>query len=228
MLSSHIDHLVITAPTLAQGTQYLNQALGVSAQTGGEHPRMGTHNSLLRLGPDLYVEVIACNPQAPQPAQPRWFQLDDTKLNNQPRLATWVARTNDIQAAHATANATAHAATSIQVGHIKAMTRAHLEWQITITADGVLPMQGIAPAFIQWNTPTHPAASMQDTGCSLLSLDGYHPDAQVIQDMLHRIGFEGKFSVHSLPAGAQPYLIAHIQTPNGPRQLGGDITPNQP
>lgn len=218
MLTARIDHLVVTAPTLAQGTQYLHETLGVSPQAGGEHPRMGTHNSLLRLGADLYVEVIAPDPGAAAPSRPRWFQLDDANWNVRPQLATWVARTNDIYAAQAAAH--------IPNGEIQSMTRGDLEWLITITEDGGRPMQGAAPSFIQWNTPTHPAAAMQETGCSLLDLEVHHPESAALQDMLRRIGFEGKFSAHALPAGAPPYLLAHIQTPNGPRQLGVSISRN--
>ena len=212
MLSTRIDHLVITAPTLAQGTQYLSRALGVSPQAGGAHPRMGTHNCVLKLGPDLYAEVIATDPEAIAPDRPRWFQLDDSDWNDRPRLATWVARTSDIRAAQAAAG-TAN-------GEVHAMTRGELEWLITITEDGNLPMQGAVPAFIQWGAPTHPAASMRDMGCSLIGLESHHPEALVIDNTLRQIGFEGRFSTHVVPAGAQPYLVAHIQTPDGPRQLG--------
>ena len=212
MLASRIDHLVITAPTLAQGVLYLSQALGVSPQAGGVHPRMGTHNCVLKLGPDLYTEVIATDPDAAAPGRPRWFQLDDADWNDRPQLATWVARSSDIRAAQAAAG--------IPNGEVHAMTRGELEWLITITEDGGLPMQGAMPAFIQWSAPQHPAASMQDMGCSLIGLESHHPEAPAIDDMLGRIGFEGRFSAHAVPAGAQPYLVAHIQTPGGPRQLG--------
>lgn len=215
MLATRIDHLVVTAPTLAQGTHYLQQALGVTPQTGGEHPRMGTHNCLLRLGPDLYLEVIAANPQAPSPGRPRWFQLDDKNWNHRPQLATWVARTSDIYGAQA--------ATPIPVGEIHSMSRGSLDWLITIPPDGQLAMQGAAPAFIQWNTQAHPATGMQEAGCSLIGLEAFHPKAQALKSMLQHIGFEGQFQATPLPADVQPYLIAHIQTPSGLRQLGGSI-----
>ena len=80
-------------------------------------------------------------------------------------------------------------------------------------------MQGAAPAFIQWNTPAHPAVAMPDLGCSLAALEIHHPQAAAIQEMLDHIGFEGKLSPHALPVGATPYLLAHIQTPDGPRKL---------
>src|ERR1700693_1602747 len=110
-----LDHLVVTSPTLAAGVKWVEETLGVMAQTGGDHPRMGTHNALLRLGDQTYLEVIAPNPTAPTPDRPRWFELDRVAPDATPRLATWVARTGDIQSA--TVNC------SIELGEIETMSR---------------------------------------------------------------------------------------------------------
>jgi len=218
MLHSWIDHIVISAPSLEQGAHYLRQTLGVDPQAGGEHSRMGTHNCLLKLGDDVYLEVIAANPEATPPGRTRWFQLDDPQWNNGPKLATWVARTNDIQAA-------AQAARPVPIGGVQAMSRGNLDWLISIPDDGTLALQGAAPALIQWNTPTHPASAMQDGGCSLTRLEIFHPEARALTSLLERIGFAGNVQVFPLQDGAQPHLVAHIQTPAGPRQLGG-ISPD--
>lgn len=59
-----LDHLTITAPTLESGAEFVRRSLGVDPQPGGEHPRMGTHNLLRRLGDSLFLEVIAPDPAA--------------------------------------------------------------------------------------------------------------------------------------------------------------------
>jgi len=46
-------------------------------QPGGRHVRYGTHNTLLGLGDDLYLEVIAKDPAAAPYDGPTWFGLDD-------------------------------------------------------------------------------------------------------------------------------------------------------
>ncbi|HUG58316.1 MAG TPA: VOC family protein [Candidimonas sp.] len=223
MLHSCIDHIVITAPSLEEGVHYLCQTLGVDPQVGGEHVSMGTHNCLLKLGSDIYLEVIATNPKAASPSRPRWFQLDDPHWNSSPKLATWVARTNDIQSA-------AQAAAPMPIGQVQAMSRGSLNWLISIPENGTLALQGTAPALIQWNTPAHPASAMQDLGCSLIRLEIFHHESEQLTSMLDRIGFEGNLQVLPLRQGTQPYLVAHIQTPAGPRQLGGTNTGpyNQP
>jgi hypothetical protein len=210
MLRSHIDHLVVTAPSLDIGVEYVREALGVSPQPGGQHVRMGTHNCLLKLGEALYLEVLSVDPGAPPPPRARWFQLDEEESVKAPRLATWVVRTNDIAAALM--------ASPVVSGYAMPMTRDDLSWTISIPRNGSLPLQGIAPTMIQWQGP-HPASRLPDSGCSLVRLEGFHARADKVTAMLEAIGFQGAFSVSPLLPGASAKLVAHIQTPSGPRVL---------
>ena len=73
---------------------------------------------------------------------------------------------------------------------------------------------------IQWQD-THPAGSMKDSGCSLIRLEGFHPRVEKVNAMLKAIGFQGDFSVSPLPSGEQPYLVAHLRTPSGVREISG-------
>jgi len=214
MLRSWIDHITVTAPSLASGVDYVSRALGVTPQPGGAHPRMGTHNCLLKLGETMFLEVIAVDPQAPPPNRPRWFALDSMTPQQPPRLAMWVARTSDI---HIAVRASPPA-----VGVIEPMRRGELDWLISIPEDGSLPLDGIAPALIQWQAEAHPASRMPDLGCSLLGLHGYHAQAARIGGMLDAIGFEDGFSLAIPEQGRAPCLIADILTPHGPRRLGAE------
>ena len=211
-LLCELDHLVITASTLEDAWQYLHRVLGVTPQAGGEHARMGTHNCLVKLGETTYLEGIAANPDAPRPERPHWFELDALEANSLPRLTTWVLRVNDIEAALA--------ASPVPLGRIEALSRGSLHWHITIPADGSLPLQGVAPTLIQWEPGPHPASRLADAGCSLLRLEGFHPEAQTITAMLKALGFDGRFTVTPLPAHKKPFLVATFQTPGGVRKLG--------
>ena len=213
MLHCELDHLVITASTLEDAWQYLHRVLGVNPQAGGEHARMGTHNCLVKLGETTYLEGIAANPDAPRPERPRWFELDALEANSLPRLATWVLRVSDIEAALASS--------PVPLGRIEALSRGQLHWRITIPADGSLPLQGVAPTLIQWEPGPHPARRLAEAGCSLLRLEGFHPEAQTITAMLKALGFEGTFSISPLAAHEKPLLVATFQTPGGVRKVGG-------
>jgi hypothetical protein len=63
---------------------------------------MGTHNRLLRLQADFYLEVIAANP-AGLPQRTRWFSMDDPKtklrLSQGVHPLCWVLQVEDIHQA---------------------------------------------------------------------------------------------------------------------------------
>ena len=216
MFHCHIDHVVVTAPTLERGAEFVIQSLGVEPQVGGEHPRMGTHNLLLRLGDSLYLEVIAANPNAAKPQRPRWFSLDEQNAESEPRLAAWVVRTDNIQA---TCDGI-----SESLGEVEVMTRGSLQWRITVPADGSRPLGGVAPALLEWQAADHPALNMRNTGCSLFRLEAFHAEVARVSALLGILGLHRAVRVLPLSSSEAPYLLAHISTPNGMRTIGA---PNQ-
>jgi hypothetical protein len=204
-----IDHLVVTAPSLESGADHVRAILGVVPGPGGAHPRMGTHNLLLRLGQSLFLEVIAPDPAAPHPGRPRWFGLDDAATLQVPRLAGWVARTDDLGACPADVLAVC--------GAVETMTRGTREWLITIPGDGRLPLGGALPMLIEWQWPRAPAgAGLPEAGCALAALGLRHPEPSRVQDVLARAGFTDRVAVEA----GEPGLWADIATPDGVRRLG--------
>jgi hypothetical protein len=178
---------VIAAATLRQGVDWVEGKLGVAVPPGGSHPRMGTHNHLTALGPASFLEVIAVDPAAEPPPRPRWFALDDpaerARLETRPRLLTWVAATDDIEASLARASAA-----GAELGRAVEMTRGDLTWLISIRDDGGLPEMGTLPALIQWSEGAHPADRMTDLGLRLESIELRHPDPAKLETVLRAIG----------------------------------------
>lgn len=209
--ATRIDHIAVTAPTLAAGAAWVEQLLGVVPQPGGEHPLMGTHNVLLRLGDGVYLEVIAANPRAAAPGRARWFGLDALRPDDKPRVRHWIAHTADI---HATL-----AAAGEDLGSVTAMQRGDLQWLITIPDDGKPPMGGTAPALIEWKTGPHPAARLPDHGLRLERLELLHPRPHRLKALLEAIGMDGMVQVRQAPDGAGSSLVAHVATRQGQRSL---------
>ena len=204
-----IDHLVVTAPSLQGGADYVKAVLGIAPGPGGAHPRMGTHNLLLRLGESAFLEVIAADPAAPHPGRPRWFGLDEAAAQRAPRLAAWVARTDDLRAYPAEMLA--------ECGAIETMTRGTREWLITIPADGRPPLGGALPMLIEWQQPRASAGvGLPAAGCALAALGLRHPEPERIEALLARMGLEGGVAVEA----GEPGLWADIATPAGLRRLG--------
>jgi hypothetical protein len=165
---------------------------------------MGTHNRLLCLGANVYLEVIAIDPAAAPPGRPRWFGLDDLAPGAEPRLAAWVARTDTLEVAVATSPE--------PLGQIEPMSRGDLRWRLTVSADGSVPLGGAGPLLIQWETGPHPAARLPDDACELLGLEMTHPDPQRVLRLLAAIGFVGLVAVAHAEAVR---LTADIRTPDG-------------
>ena len=219
-----VDHLVVLAPSLAEGVAWCEATLGVVPGPGGEHPLMGTHNRLIPVNtaafPRAYLEIIAINREAvPQRAAgaKRWFDLDDETLQARlrtqgPQLAHWVAEVPDLPQALATLSAQ-----GIDRGQVVAASRPTppglLRWQISVRDDGQRLLGGCLPTLIQWGD-THPTQGMADQGVALESLALAHPQAGALRQALDAVGL-GAIPVHTGPARLQ----ARLRTPRGPVDL---------
>jgi len=213
---TELDHITVAAHTLQQGVAHVQAVLGIDMPYGGAHPRMGTHNHLLRLGETLFLEVIAIDPSMPPPPRPRWFQLDDPALQAElriaPRLLTWVVRTTHI--------AETFLACSRPLGAIEPMQRGDLRWLITVPNDGTLVDGGMMPSLIQWPQGAHPASRMRDLGYTLERLEALHPDPASYRRDLASIGADRHLEIRTAAPSSRPHLLAHIRTPGGVRTLG--------
>ena len=200
-----LDHIAVGCTDLAAGTAYVASGLGVQPQPGGKHAHFGTHNTLLGLGPDLYLEVIALDPAAPPTGRPAWFGLDH--FRGPPRLCNWICAVDDFTAAGA--------AMPADPGAITPLSRNALRWEITVPADGSLPMDGAQPTLIAWGAGvTPPATDLPDTGCRLTMWEVIHPDANMLSRSIPLKDPRVRFT-----HGAQPSFRATFATPEGDRVL---------
>ena len=208
MNQTFLDHITITTPTLEAGEKFVEKVLGVTPQKGGEHPKMGTHNLFLRLGDSIFLEVIACNPNAKKPDHPRWFSLDEINQDTLPQLTTWVVRTENIHSVLENS--------SEPLGDIEAMSRGDNNWLITIPKNGSIPFKGGAPALIQWEREGHLAKHLKDFGLSLFKFQIYHPEPKKLINLLSSINLKDEVEVLY---GEEAELTAYIDTPNGLQKL---------
>jgi hypothetical protein len=216
---SELDHIVVAAASLDAGAAWVEARLGVRPLAGGRHAAMGTHNALLKLGPRAYLEVIAIDPDAPPPACPRWFSLDEPEMRARlaaaPALVTWVVRTPSLAAACARVP---------DLGEIVPMARDAFRWKISVPESGALPWGGILPTAIQWEAGDegvlrHPCDVLPDSGCALVSLQLSHPAAVLgtagIVAMFRELRIAGPVDLKSGPKR----LAAIIGTPDGEVEL---------
>ncbi|MEO8524062.1 MAG: VOC family protein [Caldimonas sp.] len=205
---AQLDHITVVAPSLEAGSAYVEAALGVAPGAGRAHPGMATHNLLLALGSDLYLEVIAPDPGAAPVTRRRWFGLDHVLAGSTARLSAWVANTDDITGAAVP-----------ELGDVETMRRDIHTWKMTVRADGRVPLGGAAPLLIQRSSSVHPAAALPQRGLRLQGLRIRHPEPARVLALFARIGLASRPAV-TVTQGDECSLVAEIQTPFGPRELG--------
>jgi hypothetical protein len=204
-VNTQLDHLVVIAADLAQGTAWAEATLGATPVVGGKHALMGTHNRLLALGgwADAYLEIIALDPAAPAPGRARWFGIDELQaaVRETPRLVHWVARTT-----HLDMHRWGLVAAGFDPGRTLDAQRDGLRWRITVRDDGRTLAGGALPTLIEWQG-RHPAASLPESGIALesLTLRGVPPQAADVL-RLKRVDLQ------PLPGAA---IEARLVTPRG-------------
>ncbi len=200
-MKGQLDHLAVSAATLAEGVEYVEDLLGTSLASGGEHPQMGTHNRLVSLG-DTYLEVIAINPDAPRPDRPRWFDLDN--FTGPPRLTNWIIRTPDM------ADSLANAPTG--TGEVMNLERGDFRWQMAVPADGKLPFDNAFSALIHWFGTAHPADRLPKSGLSLGALHIRHPQSAALKSAVEPLLDTSQIIFET---ARQIAITATINTPKG-------------
>jgi hypothetical protein len=209
----HLDHLTIVAPTLREGVDHVRDCLGLDMPFGGRHPEMGTYNYLLRLGEDVFLEVIAVDPEAARPAHPRWFGLDDAAQvrcdwDAGRRLRTWVARTSELDAILDRM--------SPLLGRSRRVSRGDRAWSFGVRDDGALPLDGLAPCLIDWGGRGSPVPAMPDLGARLSSFVVEHPDPGEVERLHRDLGVVAPIAVRP---GPRLRYEAVIETGEGTRIL---------
>ncbi|MDE0590195.1 VOC family protein [Halocynthiibacter sp. C4] len=206
MTSLEIDHFAIAAETLAEGVEYVQDTLGVTLSDVGHHAKMGTHNRLLSLGPSVYLEVIAIDPEAKPPMFPRWFDLDH--FRGAPRLTNWICRTTNLPAALELGPEGS--------GEPMEFVRGNFHWHMGVPANGVLPYGGAFPAMISWHGDAHPCARLEDQECRLEALTLGHPEAPNLAATLAAYHITPEVQIET---SGRPKLRLEVQTPSGTKVL---------
>lgn len=211
-----IDHLVVAAPSLAAGVMWCESTLGITPGPGGKHALMGTHNRLALLAtptfPQAYLEIIAIDPEAPQPARKRWFEMDRRASLSDVKLVHWVLATDELKRLHETFVAAGLDA-GVPIAAERESPSGLLRWQITVRDDGALLCGGALPTLIEWRS-AHPTERMAPSGIALhgLTLRGLPPMAA---DLLDAAGVR-------CAADAGPAISAEIDGPRGRITLASD------
>ena len=183
-LPAGIDHLIYFCGRLETGMDRMEDLLGVRPAPGGRHADYGTHNALLSLGADSYLEIMAPDPAAPRDGPVPPFELPEGCSG---RLATWVLRAETIEETAATARAAGVALGELQSGSRERPDGKRLFWRLTDPY--AKPMGGAIPFLIAWGDTPHPASVAPAAG-ELASLRVEHPEPARVTAALALLGVD--------------------------------------
>jgi hypothetical protein len=157
------------------------------------------------------MELIAVDPAAPSPRQPRWFDLDAPGMAAQlgtPRLLTWAASVEGLSSPAFSPG--------YDPGTVQTMSRNGLTWLITIRSDGRRLEGGTLPSLIEWPGGVNPAASLPDRGAALKLLELRVPDPAHTEAALRSIGFDKtENGIRIIRDHGGRGLRAFLETPRG-------------
>jgi hypothetical protein len=142
-----LDHLAVTAASLAQGRGRDGIPLGVPLEPGGRHARFGTHNRLLSLGPGEYLES---SPRARQRSQK--VPAGSPSTTPRPRAPHLDRPRPDLAAGPRPAPP--------EAGEALDLSRGPFAWSVSVPPDGALPWGGAFPHLIQWRAAATPARTL--------------------------------------------------------------------
>lgn len=196
-----IDHLVYVTEDLDAGMALIEGLLGEKPVLGGRHPDFGTHNALLSLGDNRYLEILAPDPSLEPPDRGRLTDVWGARAQG---LFTWVAKSADIR------RAVDQAASPL--GEVQPCSRMKpdgttLSW--TLSDPFVGRLGGAIPFLIDWDTSPHPSLSAPSGG-ELEGLVIRHPEPERIERILKSLDLGVTVERSEMPG-----LVAHIRTDGG-------------
>ncbi len=197
------DHLVYAVPDLAAAVADLEDRLGVRAAPGGKHEGLGTHNALLGLGPTSYLELIAPDPDQPEPAGPRPFGVDGATTS--PRLVAWALTCTDIDAA--IGRARAHGYDPGDAVPLQRRTTARPD--LALAPDGERAERWSGPVPDRLGRDRAPGT----LGAARLTLESFHvthPAPESLTPFLEALGADVP-----VKQAAEPGLVTRVAGPRG-------------
>jgi hypothetical protein len=196
-----LDHIIVTATTLADAIDALERLTGVRAAMGGEHPQHGTANALLSMG-GSYLELFT---RARDAAAGGSFD----ELN----LIDFAMR---IDGLGSVAGRAAKAGLGVDRIDGSRLTPAGdlLRWQaIQLTGHD---FTGALPFFIDWGATPHPAWTAP-LGISEPVFSVVHPQGDALRGLYRLLGIGIEVT-----RGDRPSLSLRAMGRSGPFTLTGD------
>jgi len=217
-----LDHIVFGARSLEEGTNFIEKKLDIKLSEVGYHDFMGTHNRVVKVDKDIYLEVIAIDPSSKSPNENRWFNLDNPilqkKLEYSPQMIGYVIETKDKEILK-------HFCAPIKA------SRGNYKWNFAMPSlesnflNKELIENGIIPCLINWKS-NKPVYEMKNNHLSLNKIEIEILDNQMqykkIMDtigIIEKLRFSGKNKTNDQQYNKYPRIKAFIKDNNSNKNI---------
>jgi len=217
-----LDHIVFGARSIEEGTNFIEKKLDIKLSEVGYHDFMGTHNRVVKVDKDIYLEVIAIDSSSKSPNENRWFNLDNPilqkKLEYSPQMIGYVIETKDKEILK-------HFCAPIKA------SRGNYKWNFAMPNlesnffNKELIENGIIPSLINWksNKPVH---EMKNNQLSLNKIEIEILDNQMqykkIMDtigIIEKLRFSRKNKTNNQQYNKYPRIQAFIKDNNSNKNI---------
>jgi hypothetical protein len=194
----NIDHIILGVNDLDKGIAQFKELTGVEPVKGGIHPNSFTHNALVALDGETYLEIMAPRPDA--------SNVPDEFLSLEKLTPIgWAVRTYRANQTKVKLKAAGIIASESKYGSRTKPDGTKLSW-ITFDIDNRYDF----PFFIEWGAGTiHPSAS-SPAGCTLQSFHINTPNDAAMNKL--KAALQLGFTVSK---GNETQLLLTIDSPKG-------------
>lgn len=209
-----IDHIIWAVPDLDTGADFFTKLSGIEPVVGGTHPGRGTRNKLIGVGDNMYLEVLAPDPQqmplnpAVNPAQ---AFADTISRMAGPEIDMFAFSSSDLASTAEAGRSLGLKVVGPTPGQRRTPDGELIRWSSVDFAGHDFGQ--FIPFGINWLDSTHPSTAAPQ-GVVIEGITVEHPRA----DELRRI-YEGLKIPAKVVIGEQPVIIIHMRSDKGTFEL---------
>ncbi len=203
-MKNRLDHLVYAVPDLDEGISFIKDLLGIEVYPGGQHPRFGTHNAIVRIGNHTYLEIISSDPSNPKEF-PLWMGISN--VTSPGRLTRWAISHPLNESVMKGLKSYNEALAHISIGEREKPDGSTLVWKLTPPISH--PMIESCPFFINWPEGIHPTTSLP-MQCELTEIKVFSRRSKKINGFLNNLRME-----FQLKQGDEDKIEAIFNSPKG-------------
>ena len=200
-----IDHIVYCVHDLEAAVVQFSEVYGVHPVMGGRHLNRGTHNAIVNLGNECYLEILAVDDNNTAVTRDRWMGIDYLK---EPKMTRWSLRSDNLKQDLLAIEKLNPDLCNLSVGQRMTPAGSMLKWNMSIPLSS--PEVELLPFLLDWtDSDNHPTQDLAQE-CELIGMELFHPSPEKLLPCYKELGI----SMDVLPS-VSTRIKATLKGPKG-------------